>query len=230
MNTKGERYTVGRSKGERNGAEAAETVEVDGVEQIVSTFALVQFRGRDLAELLVVDPIEDEEGALDPPHLIVRRIDLKHEIPIKSFAVSLFILRPREDTFDLLLLRRAGTILTGEWCQVAGGIQHGETAWQASLREAKEETGLTLTTLYSADICEQFYEADRDAITLTPVFVAYAPSDSVVQLNDEHNDFRWLPLDEAAALLPFAGQRATLEHIKKEFVDRRPNPLLRIQA
>lgn len=155
---------------------------------------------------------------------------MKREIPIKSFAISLFILKPRDDTFDLLLLRRTGSTLTGEWCQVAGGIEHGETAWQAALREAEEETGLCLTDLYSADICEQFYEPDRDAITLTPVFVAFAPTDCTVQLNDEHDDFRWLSLNEATALLPFAGQRATLEHIKKEFVERKPNPWLRIQT
>jgi len=154
---------------------------------------------------------------------------LKREIPIKSFAVSLFILRPRDDTFDLLLLRRTGSTLTGEWCQVAGGIEQGETAWQAALREAEEETGLPLTVLYSADICEQFYEADQDAITLTPVFVAFAPADCTVRLNDEHDDFRWLSLNEAKTLLPFAGQRATLEHINKEFVERKPNPWLRIE-
>ncbi len=155
---------------------------------------------------------------------------MKREIPIKSFAISLFILKPRDDTFEVLLLRRTGSTLTGEWCQVAGGVEPGETAWQAALREAEEETGLCLTDLYSADICEQFYEADRDAITLTPVFVAFASTDCTVQLNDEHDDFRWLSLSEAATLLPFAGQRATLEHIKKEFVERKPNPWLRIHT
>ncbi|TCQ73819.1 dATP pyrophosphohydrolase [Ochrobactrum sp. BH3] len=154
---------------------------------------------------------------------------MKREIPIRCCAISLFILRPRDDSFELLLLRRTGHSLTGEWCQVAGRIEQGETAWQGALREAKEETGLCLTELYSADICEQFYEADRDAITMTPVFVAFVPTDSKVRLNDEHDDFRWLSLSDAAILLPFAGQRATLEHIEKEFVARKPNPWLRIQ-
>ncbi|NTF98064.1 NUDIX hydrolase [Rhizobium rhizogenes] len=155
---------------------------------------------------------------------------MKREIPIKSFSISLFILRPRNSTFECLLMRRTGSTLAGEWCQVAGGVEYGETAWQAALREAKEETGLTLEALYSGDTCEQFYEADRDAITLMPVFVAYAPSDCVVQLNDEHNDFCWLKFEDAAILLPFSGQRSTLEHIKREFVDRVPNPLLYIQT
>ncbi|MBX8827121.1 NUDIX domain-containing protein [Ochrobactrum sp. SFR4] len=109
-------------------------------------------------------------------------------------------------------------------------MEYGETAWQAALREVEEEIGLCLADLYSADICEQFYEADRDAITLTPVFVAFAPTDCSVQLNDEHDDFRWLSLYEATALLPFVGQQATLEHIKKEFVERKPDPWLCIQT
>jgi len=155
---------------------------------------------------------------------------LKRELPVKCLSMSLFILRLCGDAFEVLLMRRAGSTLTGEWCQVAGGIEHGESAWQAALREAEEETGLALETLYSADLCEQFYEPARDAITLTPVFVAYAPSDCLVRLNDEHSEFRWLTFDEASALLPFSGQRATLEHIKKEFIERKPNPLLRIQA
>lgn len=155
---------------------------------------------------------------------------LKREIPIKSYAISLFILRPRDGAFDLLLMRRTGKNLNGQWCQVAGSVEHGETAWQAAIREAHEETGLILNEVYSADICEQFYESDRDAIAITPVFVAFAPPDCEVQLNEEHDDFRWLSFGEATELLPFSGQRATLDHLKKEFVERQPNPLLRIRS
>ncbi|MGC0055760.1 NUDIX hydrolase (plasmid) [Brucella pituitosa] len=153
---------------------------------------------------------------------------MKREIPIKSFAISLFILKPDNEGFKLLLLRRTGSTLTGAWCQIAGGIEDGETAWQAAIREAHEETGLVISDLYSADICEQFYEADRDAITLTPVFVAFVNSDSSVRLNNEHDAFRWVTFDEANLMLPFAGQRSTLEHIKNEFIDRKPNHWLRI--
>ena len=99
-----------------------------------------------------------------------------HEIPIRCFAVSVVILRPAGSAFEFLLLRRTGT-LAGTWCQVAGAIEAGETAWQAGLREVVEETGLHPNRFYSADICEQFYEADRNAISLLPVFVGYAPQD-----------------------------------------------------
>lgn len=155
---------------------------------------------------------------------------MKREIPIKSFAISLFILKPDDEDFRLLLLRRTGSTLTGAWCQIAGGIEDGETAWQAAIREAEEETGLIIRNLYSADVCEQFYEADRDAITLTPVFVAFVNTDCTVCLNDEHDDYKWVSFDEANLMLPFAGQRATLEHIKKEFIDRKPNGWLKIDV
>ena len=151
-----------------------------------------------------------------------------HEIPIRSFAVSVFVLRRDGQHDNVLLMRRTGNILTGEWCQVAGEVERGETAWQAALRETSEETGLALDRLYSADMCEQFYEADRDAITLTPVFVGYVAQGSTVQLNAEHSEFRWVSLDDAVQLVPFTGQRTTLEHIRREFVERAPNPLLLI--
>jgi dATP pyrophosphohydrolase len=105
-------------------------------------------------------------------------------------------------------------------------MESGETAWQAALRETEEETGLALLRLYSADICEQFYEADRNAISLLPVFVGYSTPGDVVRLNAEHSEFRWVTFDEAFGMVPFAGQRKVLRHIQREFVDREPSPWL----
>ncbi|NVD38102.1 NUDIX domain-containing protein [Ensifer sp. HO-A22] len=151
-----------------------------------------------------------------------------HEIPIRSFAVSVVMLRQAGDTHEVLLLRRNGS-LEGEWCQIAGAIEADETAWQAALREVNEETGLRPTRFYSADICEQFYEADRNAISLLPVFVGYVHSTAIVTLNAEHSDFRWPTFDEAVRLVPFAGQRKVLRHIQEEFVDREPSAWLQIR-
>ncbi len=94
------------------------------------------------------------------------------EIPIRSFIASLVAIRQTHGRHEVLLLKWTQTLI-GEWCQVAGSIEDGETAWQAAIRELAEETGLRPRTLYSADICEQFYEADRDAITMAPVFIAF---------------------------------------------------------
>jgi dATP pyrophosphohydrolase len=131
------------------------------------------------------------------------------------------------DTHQVLLLKRTGT-LAGEWCQIAGKIEEGEKAWEAALRELGEETGLKPIELYSADICEQFYEAHSDAITIVPVFVAFVGSETHVLLNHEHSEFRWVSFDEALEMVPFAGQRCVLRHVEREFTERQPSRHLKI--
>lgn len=131
--------------------------------------------------------------------------------------------------FEVLLLRRTETLIR-EWCQIAGGIEPGETAWQAALRELREETTLVPKTFYSADICEQFYEADRDAITICPVFVAYVDQSASVQINHEHSAYQWVSLTDALEMVPFAGQRNVLRHVKEEFSDQSPDHHLRIDT
>ncbi len=59
--------------------------------------------------------------------------------------VNCYVVRPAElaGTHELLQLRRApGEPLAGAWSVCRGGIEDGETAWQAALRELAEETGL----------------------------------------------------------------------------------------
>lgn len=151
------------------------------------------------------------------------------DIPIRSFAVSVVLIREVGSGCEVLLLRRTQT-LVGEWCQIAGGIEDGEKAWEAALREVQEETGLTCDRLYSADICEQFYEADRDAISMLPVFVGFVEANAAVTINHEHSEFRWVSFEAAAAMVPFAGQRHVLRHVEAEFVQREPVRHLLIRA
>ena len=150
------------------------------------------------------------------------------EIPIRAFLTSLVAVRSNGARHEVLLLKRTQS-LVGEWCQVPGSIEEGETAWQAALRELDEETGLRPSTLYSADICEQFYEADRDAITIAPVFVAFIESAATVVLNHEHSEYRWVGFDEAIEMVAFGGQRRVLSWIENEFVKRNPSNHLLIE-
>jgi len=151
-------------------------------------------------------------------------------IPIHSYGVSVFVLRPEGNSHAVLLLRRSGQgTLEGTWCQVAGAVQPGEKAWQTALRELREETGLVPRRLYSADVCEQFYDISQDRIEIVPVFVAFVDAGQEVSLNDEHTEYRWASFREAADLLPFSGQRAVLTLIRQEFVERKPNEHLQIK-
>jgi dihydroneopterin triphosphate diphosphatase len=80
----------------------------------------------------------------------------------------------------------------------------------------QEETGLEPQALYSADICEQFYEADRDSISLLPVFVAVVAADCAVTLNHEHSGFQWLGFNAAVALEPFIKTWTSSREVRDE--------------
>ena len=150
------------------------------------------------------------------------------EITIRARMASLVVLRGVGAECEVLLLRRAQT-LAGTWCQVSGGIEEGETAWQTAVRELAEETGLTPASFYSADTCEQFYEAGRDAILLAPVFVAFVDENAKVVLNEEHSDYRWVSFADAVEMVTFGGQRRVLRWVEEEFVRRAPTEHLRIE-
>jgi dATP pyrophosphohydrolase len=146
---------------------------------------------------------------------------MAQELPIRCYIVSSFLLKKDNDDYRVLLLKRKQTI-KGAWAGVGGKIEEGETAWQAILREIKEEAGLTPERLYSADTCEQFYEIDRDSILIAPVFVAYIPDSAVVTINEEHSEFGWFTFEEAKLKVSFPEQRRILRHIQQEFVQRQP--------
>lgn len=151
-----------------------------------------------------------------------------NEISIRCHAVSLVAVRVVNGKNEVLLLRRTRSF-KGEWCQIAGQIEVGETAWQAAIRELAEETSLVPRTVYSGDICEQFYEAHLDVISILPVFVAIIDPTAPVKLNPEHSEYRWVSFNAADRMVPFAGQRRTLRHVEAEFLLRAPSHHLEIK-
>src|SRR5690554_6893855 len=145
--------------------------------------------------------------------------------PGDCYGVAAVIIRDDK----ILLLRRTGP-LKGTWGYVAGKIEASEKAWQAALREIKEETGLIPSELYSADIQEQFYEIGRDSIWIAPVFVGYILDEQEVKINEEHDDYKWVTPGEALQMLSFPGQRKIVKHIEEEFVKKKPSKWLLVQA
>jgi len=146
---------------------------------------------------------------------------------IKSTSVAIFVLKPEAQETKVLLLRRKG-YLSGLWCPIVGGIEPGEAAWQAAMRETREETGLSIRKLWSADLCIPTYRTDKDCICLVPVFVGSVSKDAEVTLNDEHDAFDWMSFGRADSVLSLPRQRCALSSIKAEFVDREPNMHLKI--
>jgi len=143
-------------------------------------------------------------------------------LQIRSSGVSVVVLRGEGSRTETLLLRRAGKIFTGAWCQVAGGIEEEETAWETAVRELREETELIPTELHSAGICEQFYDLRLDGIYMAPVFVVFVDAHAVVTLNHEHSEYKWVILKKVDEHLATPNQREMFAHVRRHFVERKP--------
>lgn len=155
---------------------------------------------------------------------------MSNETPIRARVVTCFVLKPEADEMKVLIMKRVGEPLDGEWHHVAGRIEEGETAWQAALRELEEEASLIPDRFYAAEICEQFYSHKADTIMVMPVFVAYVGESVEVVLNEEHSQFKWMSFAEAKAALPFPGQKRILTQVWEDFVECEPPELLRISV
>lgn len=146
-------------------------------------------------------------------------------LPIRSIIVSAVLLSEIDGQLKILLMKR----VKGQfWSHIAGKIEQAETASQAAVREIREETGIQVQQLYSADYLEQFYEASANVIELIPVFAAYCAKDQAVVLNDEHTEYGWFSLEEAVERAEFGGQRLLYQYLWDNFVQRQPSDLLKI--
>ncbi len=141
---------------------------------------------------------------------------------ISPHCISAHIVRNSLEGPRYLLIRRCGEVLPGTWQMVTGGIEEGETASEAALREIQEETGLVPKFLYSAEIVETFYWHAKDKVAFVPVFVAFVDEESVRLCPDEHDAYEWLSFEEAVNRLVWQEQRRAMAHVHQFFVLQHP--------
>ncbi len=123
-----------------------------------------------------------------------------------------------QDGVLFLLMRRSGEVIySGSWRMVGGKIEAGEKAYEAAVRELREETGLRAHRLWSVPSINAFYEASHDRINLIPVFAAEVLS-SDVKLSPEHSEFVWLDYKQARLALPWPAQRHGLDMVYEYIV------------
>lgn len=149
---------------------------------------------------------------------------------IRPFGISVFVIKKNAEP-QYLLIRRCSKHLNGDWQMVSGKCEEGEAVWGTVLREIREETGLSVQELYSADFVEVFYELRYDMIMHIPVFVAFVEGDQKVVLSpEEHDAYEWLTYEEARERLAFEKQQQALDHIQKYFVKSQPNKRFKINT
>jgi dATP pyrophosphohydrolase len=116
-----------------------------------------------------------------------------------------------------MMKRNTGKQYEHLWQGVAGKIEKGETAWQAIIRELKEETGKTPNKIFTADHIASFYNAKEDIIQMVPIFGIEVRGEEIV-LSEEHCDYIWVKFEEALNLLTWKGQKEGLKTVHDEVI------------
>jgi len=92
----------------------------------------------------------------------------------------------------------------GYWHPIAGGVEQGEEFHAAAVRELREETGLDATELQFlgefAYVRESWVDEPGLRVHVEAFLVDVEPGWEH-ELNEEHDEYRWLPREEAAQLL-----------------------------
>lgn len=110
---------------------------------------------------------------------------------------------------------RGGSVLLvhrtrqGDWSIPKGKLEGHETWEEAALREVEEETGLRCTL--GEEVGRTHYAVDGE-----PKEVRYFRMTAVGEAGalNEVDEVRWVPLDEAGALLSYERDRGLLEMIR----------------
>lgn len=141
---------------------------------------------------------------------------------IISNLVEAHIFRETENGIEFLLLKRAADqIYPGVWQMVSGKINDNEKAFETSVREIKEETGLAPEKMWVAPKVNSFYSAVSDTICLIPVFAAQVAKDSNVIISAEHSECTWVNPREAKELLAWDGQRRAIDLIEEYYLNEK---------
>jgi 8-oxo-dGTP pyrophosphatase MutT (NUDIX family) len=117
-------------------------------------------------------------------------LPVAREVP---YACCVVVWREVDGGREFLLLHRlapGGADYDGDWAWTppAGARQPGEEPDAAAARELAEETGITLPSTAAPEV------AASDDVAY---YLVRVPSDTEVVLDEEHDRFLWLPLEDA---------------------------------
>lgn len=131
---------------------------------------------------------------------------------VNEASFGIIPLRRSENQWSVfLILHKYGN----HWGFPKGKGDEGETPAQSAVRELREETGLKVERLVEMDPISESYTFYREgkevckSVTYFPAIV----SGALLLQTEEIRDGRWVPIEEANALLTFQEARAICDRV-----------------
>lgn len=97
---------------------------------------------------------------------------------------------------------------------LTGTLEFNESIEETILRELKEETGLTKPLAISEEVY-RFSWQKQEYTVVEMVFGIEVSAKSKVRLSREHQDFRWVPLNQASEYFRHESSTVALEAFRE---------------
>lgn len=119
--------------------------------------------------------------------------------PRPMLTADVVVLAGATEAPSVLLIQRGSPPFVGSWALPGGFVEEGERVVEAAPRELAEETGLQVSSL---ELLGVYDTPGRDprGWTVSVVYLARVPSETVVTGADDASDARWFAVDELPEL------------------------------
>lgn len=125
-----------------------------------------------------------------------------------------------ETSAGILLFRREGTQLlflllhypSGHWDFVKGKMEKGESAHETSIRETKEETGITdITFVENFEEWIQYnFQFEKELVNKKVVFFLAETDTKNVVISHEHTGYTWMNYNDSMEKITFDNAKTIL--------------------
>ena len=130
----------------------------------------------------------------------------------KEVSAGGVVYRRGEDGLEVILASRRTRRGELAWGLAKGGIEEGEDAETAAVREVREETGLTAEIEADLGDTKYFYVWDDVRIRKTVhFFLMLHTGGDTEDRDDEMEEVRWFPLERAIKRAAYRGERDVLQ-------------------